>query len=86
MKDCMLCKIDAAAADEQQYRALYFLLGRHGTPNDPLCEKHIYEQAFCLPTLAAITGHGEYADKIRDALNAPPLRLVTTSASTEKKP
>jgi len=77
MGDCILCKVDGAATDEQTYRALYYVIGQNAE-GPPLCDDHVRAQAFALTTLAALTGYGEWAGKIEAALRAPVLRLVPT--------
>lgn len=79
MAECVLCKVDAIEADEGTRRALHFVIGQaaggseDGTVADSICEEHLSKAAFALVTLAQVTGHAEYAPRIRAALS---LRLV----------
>jgi len=82
MSDCLLCKVDEAGCDERTYRALYFVIGRNAPPGAFICHDHIEGHALALPILSVLTGHGEWADKIRDALNAPRLRLVPSEPNS----
>ena len=75
MADCLLCKADAAATDEQTYRALHFMIGKYAK-EPATCETHLRSQAFALKTLAYLTGHGDFAVAIETAVRAPVLRLV----------
>jgi hypothetical protein len=81
--NCILCKVDATGCDERTYRSLYYVIGRNAPPEAHICEEHILDHAFALPMLSMLTGHGEWADKLREALNAPKLRLVPSEATSE---
>lgn len=79
MGECILCKVDAIEADDGTRRALHYVIGRASAEEDALaesvCEEHASKAAFALATLAMVTGHGEYAPRIKAALS---LRLVPT--------
>lgn len=74
----MLCRIDALECSEDVRRSVYYLVGKNA-PEDryETCELHVRTQVLSLALLAILTGHGEYADRIRKSLDAPKLRLVT---------
>lgn len=74
--ECRLCGIYTLECSADVRAAVYYLIGRNAPADEGICEAHLRVQVLGLAVLATLTGHGEYAAKIRQALDAPMLRLV----------